>query len=175
MSTLRPQHQAFVDQYLVDLNGTAAAIRAGYAPKAAAVKASKLLARPDVQSALQAALEQRSAKVRASAEMVLEELVRLAKVDVEALFNPDGSLKPINEIPEDARRAIAGIEIVEEFEGRGKDRKQIGWAKKVKLWDKNKSLELIGRHLKMFTDVVEHKGLEGLGERLDAARKRSGR
>jgi phage terminase small subunit len=58
----------------------------------------------------------------------------------------------MSDIPEDARRAIAGIEIVEEFEGSGKDREQIGYTKKIKFWDKPKALENLGKHLGIYLE-----------------------
>ena len=70
------------------------------------------------------------------------------------------------------RKALASVEVDELFEGTGKDREQTGYTKKIKTTDKLKALELLGKHLKMFTDVTEVRGLEGLGDRLRAARLR---
>ena len=63
---------------------------------------------------------------------------------------------PIHEIPEEIRRAISGLETFEEFEGFGKDREKIGDTKKLKFWDKPRALELLGKHLGLFVDKVDH-------------------
>lgn len=89
---------------------------------------------------------------------VLSELKSIGMVDVRQVFEDDGSLKAPNTWPEPVARAIAGVDIFEEFEGRGEDRKQIGWTKKLKMNDKVRALELLGKHLKMFAERHEHFG-----------------
>jgi hypothetical protein len=59
------------------------------------------------------------------------------------------------------RRAIAGVEVTEEFEGRGAERKSVGFTKKVRFWEKTKALELLGKHLGIFKDRVELSGPNG--------------
>lgn len=91
-------------------------------------------------------------------ERILSELKDLATVDINDIFNPEGGLKPIDDWPKAARAAVVGIEVVEEFEGKGSDKVQTGWNKKVKLADKIRAIELIGRNLAAWTDKVEHSG-----------------
>jgi len=98
-------------------------------------------------------------------EAILLELRRIGMSDIRILFNEDGSIKPVTEWPDEAGAFVSSIEVVEEFEGTGKDRLQTGWNKKIKMWSKEKSLELLGKNLKLFLDRVEHSGnltLEGL-------------
>lgn len=90
--------------------------------------------------------------------MVVKELAKVAFLDIKELFNEYGGLKNINEIEGDARGAISSIESFEEFEGFGEDREQIGEVKKIKLLDKIKALELLGKHLGMFNDKVKVTG-----------------
>lgn len=104
------------------------------------------------------ALEMRDAHNR---DVVVTELLRILTVDITQAFYPDGSIKPISEIPEDVRRCIAGFELAEIWGGVGEDRMQIGVLKKLKLWDKNKALELMAKHLKMLTEKHEHSGPGG--------------
>lgn len=91
-----------------------------------------------------------------SQERVLQELRMLGLSDIRVLFHENGSLKPVTEWPEEIARAVASIEVFEEFAGSGEDKAQIGWTKKVKFWDKTRALELVGKNLKLFTDKIEN-------------------
>lgn len=152
----------FVAEYLVDLNGKQAAIRAGYAPKTAEVAASKLLSKGKVAQAIAEAMKRRQERVEVKQDDVLRELLRIARTDIGEAFNTDGTLKPLHEMPEDVRRAIASIE-VETLHVKGEaddgpfDRGTARVAK-IRFWDKTRGLEMLGRHLKLFTDKVEHSG-----------------
>ena len=97
---------------------------------------------------------------------------RLAFYDPKDFWNENGTAKPIHEIDEDSRRAIAGFETAELFEGSGQDRALAGYIKKFKLVSKDRALELAGRHLKMFVDRVEISDADALVAKLIAGRKR---
>lgn len=94
-------------------------------------------------------------------QKILTELRSLSFLDVGDIFNDDHSLKPISEWPKEVRRAIKEIQVEELFEGQGEAREQIGYAKKVKLTDKIKSIELMMKNLHMLTDRVELTGPGG--------------
>ncbi|GAH07496.1 unnamed protein product, partial [marine sediment metagenome] len=79
----------------------------------------------------------------------------------------------IKDMPEPLRKAIVSIETEELFDGKGEDKKSIGTAKKIKIHDRLKALEMLGKHLKMFTDVHEIPGVKNLAEQIKAARKRA--
>lgn len=144
--TLR--HQQFVDEYLIDLNGTQAAIRAGYSARTAQKQAYQLLARPDVQTAVSAAQASRSARTKVTADVVLEHLDAARTADLADLYDDDGNLKPIKDWPLIWRQGlVAGLEVEELFEGRGEDREHIGRLRKVKLADRTKIIELVGKHV----------------------------
>lgn len=152
---ITPRQARFVQEYLLDVNGTQAAIRAGYSAKSADRIAIELLRNPEVAREISERQARREQRTEIKADTVLAELLRLARVDLAQAFNENGDLKPIHEIPEDVRRAIAGVEIEALFEGRGRDREQVGFVKKVRFWDKNRSLELLGKHLALFIDRSE--------------------
>lgn len=82
-----------------------------------------------------------------TADRVLTELARLGFSDVRQLFNDEGALKPINELTDDVAACVSSVEVEELFDGGGKDKVQIGFTKKIKLWDKKGSLEMLGKHL----------------------------
>ena len=83
---LPPQHQQFVDEFVVDLNGTQAALRAGYAPSGARSQASKLLARQEIQEAVARARADLSARVQFSAEQVLQRWIDIVNADPNELI-----------------------------------------------------------------------------------------
>lgn len=159
--TLTPKQQAFCREYLIDLNATQAAIRAGYSEKTARSQAQRMLTNVDIQTELKELMEIRAKRAEIDADTVLAELLRIARADIGEAFNPDGSLKSMAEMPEEIRRAISGVDVFEEFQGRGDSREQIGFTRKVRFWDKVKALEMLGRHLRMFSDRVEITGKDG--------------
>ena len=119
-----------------------------------------------VRAAIDAHLTEAAETAGATVEFVLRELLRLATADVSKAFDEDGQLLPIHKIPKDVRLAISGIDVA--VDGRSG-----GTVKKVRFWSKDKSLEMLGRHLKMFTDKVEHSGTVELAEKLERARARA--
>lgn len=161
MKPLNPRQAQFVREYLVDLNASAAYRRAGYKTGNADVLGPRLLGNAGIQAAVQVAYQTRAAKVELTAEQVLREIKNAAFLDPLALFAPDGTLLPLDQMPEHARRAIAGLEVEEVYEGQGKARRQVGYLKKIKLVSKEGTLTLAGRHLGMFTDKTELTGKGG--------------
>jgi phage terminase small subunit len=161
---LSPKHQRFVGEYLVDLNGKQAAIRAGYSPKSAEVTASRLLSNTKVRKAINAAKERRADRVEVKSDDVLRELKLIAFCDVRQAYTPDGRLKPIHEIPEDVARAIS-LEAEDVLVPGTDERAQ---SSKLKFWSKPQALELLGKHLKLFTEKVEHSFSDMTDEQLEA-------
>ncbi len=155
---LTPKQKLFVYEYLIDLNATQAAIRAGYSAKTAVDIGCENLEKPEIAEAIQERMDKRAEKVGVSAETVLKKLLDLATVDLAKAYDINGRLLPIHDIPEEVRIAISGIKVFEEFEGFGKDRIQVGEVREIKFWDKLKALELLGKNLKLFTDKVELSG-----------------
>jgi phage terminase small subunit len=174
---LTPKQARFVDEYLIDLNATQAAIRAGYALKGAEVTASKLLRVPKVEAAINTALTARSQETKIDAAWVLKRLAAEAEADIADIYDDHGNLLPVKQWPKIWRQGLVqGIEVEELFEGRGEDRVQIGVLRKVKLDSRIKRTELIGKHVKVnaFQETVNHTGLDAIGDRLERALKRIG-
>lgn len=156
----------FALEYLKDLNATRA-YREVYGAKndnVAAVCGAKLLRNAKVAPLVQHAMEKRAERVGVDADRVLAELGHMAYLDPLEMYDENNCLKPIAEIPETLRRAIASIETKELFDGSGEDREMIGYTKTVKLWNKPGSLELHGKHLKLFTDKIEHSVSDSLAQ-----------
>ena len=91
MAKLNPQQQAFVQEYLVDLNATQAAIRAGYSQKSARSMASQLLTKLNIQEAIAAARIRQQERTQITADRVLLEVARLSFYDPRKFFRDDGS------------------------------------------------------------------------------------
>lgn len=158
---LTPRQANFVEQYVVDRNGTQAAIRAGYAPAAAAAQASTLLRNPKVKAALESAVAAQSRRTEVTADRVIQELASVAFSNISKAFRPDGALLLPAEMPPEAQAALAGVETEELFDGKGEERAQVGVSRKVKHWDKVKALEILAKHLGLLRDKLEVSGEGG--------------
>lgn len=146
--SLSPQQQLFVEEYLIDLNGTAAAIRAGYAENSARGTASRLLANANIAAALSAAQQARSKRTEINADWVLKRLVEEAEADIADLYDDHGNLKPVRQWPKVWRQGlVTGLKVEELFSGRGEKRKLVGAIREVKHSDRIKRVELIGKHI----------------------------
>jgi Terminase small subunit len=88
-------------------------------------------------------------------ERVLQEMQRIATIDMREAYGPNGELKPVSEWPPGLAAAVSAIETHEETDSEGNG---IGTTKRVKFWDKTKSLEMLAKNLKLLTDKVEHTG-----------------
>lgn len=153
---LTGMQDAFVNLLAADphRNGTKAAIAAGAAPKSAHTVANKWLKMEKVQNALNARLLTAQKKTGVTIERVIAELERLAFVDLADIYEEDGQLKPIKEIPEDARRAIASVETENPAYKPGVT------VTKVRLWDKRGALNDLRDYLQP-VKKVELTGKDG--------------
>lgn len=155
---LTPKQRAFVDEYLIDLNATKAAIRAGFSAKTAGQKGHEFTTQHvGVMAAIASAQSQRAERTKIDADWVLMRLAAEAEADIADLYADDGSLLPVHEWPEIWRKGlVAGID-VEEIREEGVT---VGTVRKLKLSDRIKRIELIGKHVNVqaFKDQVEHTG-----------------
>ncbi|WP_305828890.1 terminase small subunit [Pseudomonas aeruginosa] len=165
---LTKKQRLFVDEYLLDLNATQAAIRAGYSTRRAAEIGYQLLQRPEVAQAIQAAMAERSKRTEVEADYVIRRLREIDEMDVLDILEDDGSFRSIRDWPRAWRQFLSGIEIAELFEGRGDDRRIAGVLRKVKWPDKLRNLELLSRHV-----GTESASLDIELKRLEVAKKRA--
>lgn len=131
---MTPKVQLFVREYLVDLNGKQAAIRAGYSAKTAEVQASRLLSNAKVQEVIKEAMDKRAKRIEVTSDYVLNtivETVERCKQEIEPIYQGTGENRVFTgEFKFDSMAVLKGS-------------------------------ELLGKHLKMFTDKHEHGGLDG--------------
>ncbi len=173
MAELTPKQARFVDEYLIDLNATQAAIRAGYSKNTAEKIGSENLYKPEVKAEIERRQADRATETKIDAAWVLKRLAAEAEADVSDLYDEDGELLPVKRWPKIWRQGlVAGIDI-ETITVNGQ---KIGQIKKIKVSDRVRRLELIGKHIGVnaFQDIVEHKGLDGIADRLARAMKRTG-
>ncbi|MGL5436605.1 MAG: terminase small subunit [Lachnospiraceae bacterium] len=164
---LTKKQKLFVEEYLIDLNATQAAIRAGYSERTSYSMGQRLLKNVEIQNELQERMKQREQRTEITQDRVLQELAKLGFLDIRRFYDDDGKPKDITMLDDSTAACIAGLEVLEEYEGSGDDRRFVGYVKKYKLTDKIKALELIGRHLGMFKDKTEISGDLGLRIQVD--------
>lgn len=143
MKEISDQHKRFIEEYLIDLNGTQAAIRAGYEANSAHVQASRLLSNDKVRSALAKALQKRSEAVKIDSNYVLKRLGEIDAMDAMDILDDNGNVLPIKKWPKVWRISISGMDVTEIMNGG--DASTV--LKKIKWPDKTKNLELIGKHV----------------------------
>ena len=149
-SKLTSKQERFVNEYLVDLNATQAAIRAGYSRNTAATIGCENLRKPNVKQAIAEATLARRQRVEANQDDVIAGLCAIATTSITDCVEWDNNgqvtLKAKSELSQDASSAIANLHV------------NANGSAGVKLYSKLRALELLGRHLGMFTDkrVVEH-------------------
>lgn len=175
---MTPKQEAFVREYLLDLNATQAAIRAGYSAKTAEQQGPRLLGNVGVAHAIAAAQQKRAERLEIDADWVLKRLHSEATADLADLYDEHGNLRPIKDWPQVWRTGlVAGIETAKERDGADKDgASQFVTVRKVKLSDRVRLLELIGKHVGVgaFKDRLEVEGNIDIATTLAAARKRAG-
>lgn len=154
---LTDKQEMFCREYLVDLNATQAAIRAGYSEKTANRIAAQLLSKLDIEKRIQELMNDRSERLEITADYVLNRLVEIDQMDVLDILHNDGGIKPIHEWPKVWRTSLSGMDLAEMFESKDGERDLVGIMKKIKWPDKVKNLELLGKHknVSAFVDKVD--------------------
>lgn len=154
---LTPKQATFVREYLIDMNATQAAIRAGYSVKTAHVIGDETLKKPVVAEMIAQAQAERAKRTEITADRVLKEFAKLGFSDVRRIFSVDtGELQNVTDMDDETAAAVQSVEVItRRIPG---DEKHVEHVHKIKLADKIGALTQIGRHLGMFTDRVEHGG-----------------
>lgn len=169
--TAPPKHELnsgqerFCIEYLIDSSATEAAIRAGYSPRTAKSQGARLLTNATVIARVRELQAERSERTKVDADWLLIRLAQEAEADISDLYNTDNTLKPMKEWPKIWRQGlVSGLDVAQIGDG-------VGEIIKIKLSDRIKRLELIGRHIDVgaFKDTVEVAIAPEYASRLDAA------
>lgn len=154
---LTDKQDMFCREYLIDLNATQAAIRAGYSENTARKIGSENLSKPDIQNRIAELKVQRNEQVNIDAAYVLRRLVEIDHMDVLDILLSNGELKPIKDWPKTWRTTLSGMDVTEMAGDAA------GLLKKIKWPDKVKNLELLGKHIDVsaFKENIDHKSSDG--------------
>jgi phage terminase small subunit len=169
------RHRVFVQQYVIDWNGTRAAIKAGYSSKRSRVQAAELVAKRNIQRAIEELTSPALQKAQLTVARTSKEISNIAFFDPRVLFDARDRLIPISKLPPEARVAIASFERHEERRpGDGLSKGSRVVKTKFRFHSKIKALQMAGRALRMFTDKVAVSGTLTLEQAILAARRRRG-
>ena len=145
----RSKQDVFVDEYLIDLNATQAAIRAGYSVKTADQQGSRLLANVKVQTKIAKAMAERSKRTGVNQDRVVLELAKIAFVNPSELIDTNtGKVLP-GASPDDLA-CIQSVKVKKTTKG-----KNVIEEREVRVHDKIKALEKLGQHLGMWNDKID--------------------
>lgn len=156
--TITPRMRLFAHEYLVDLNGAAAAQRAGYSKGHARQTACELLKRPEIQKLIDDLKHERMQRLEMDADQVLQDLLDYRSADLRNIYDENGAVKPIHEWPRFfSQLGVISIKSREEFETVDGEKKLVGFIKEVKWESKTKVLEMIGKHISVGAFRENHK------------------
>lgn len=145
---ITPKQRLFAEKFLeLNFNGAQAALAAGYSQKNSKISASDLLTNANVKAYIDRRKEQLMDEIGVTQIRVLKELAYIAFADVRKLYDENGQLKNVNTLTDDMAAALMCIDV---FELVSFDGVKIGETKKIKMNDKLRALELLGRYLGLF-------------------------
>lgn len=149
---MTPKQERFVEEYLIDLNATQAAIRAGYSTKTADTQGPRLLQNVGVRARVDAAIAAQSRRTGVTADRVIREIAKVALLNPRNVVDPD-TARVLPDATDDDTAAIASVRVKTSSGDSGESEEH-----EVKFADKLKALELLGRHLGMFNDKLTVEG-----------------
>jgi phage terminase small subunit len=149
VANLTEKQQRFVDEYLIDLNATQAAIRAGYSVRTANEQGARLLANVSIQNNISKRMAERSRRTGVNQDRVVIELAKIAFINAADVIDPDdATIKEGATTDDTAAIQSVKVKVIPTKEGEGVERE-------IRLNDKLKALELLGRHLGMWDDRLD--------------------
>jgi phage terminase small subunit len=156
VAKLTAKHERFCQEYIKDGNGNQAAIRSGYAPKAARSQASALLTKPNIKARIAALMGKAESKAVMAAAEVLEELSLLGRTDMAQFVDVDDSglvkVRAFADMGPGATRCIRKIKekrVIRQTPGDSEDM-VLESTLEFELWDKLGALDKLGRHHDLF-------------------------
>lgn len=150
------KQKRFVEEYLIDLNATQAAIRAGYSPDTAGSIGNENLKKPEICACVEKAMAERSKRTGVCANRVVQELAKIAFLNLRDVIDPKTAAVREDASDEDTA-ALQSIKVKKSYSETGESIER-----EAKAADKLKALELLGRHLGMWNDKLDVNGVEGV-------------
>ena len=149
MAKLTEKQKRFVDEYLIDLNATQAAIRAGYSVRTAKDIGCENLAKPNIQQKISEKMAERSKRTGVNQDRIVLELAKIAFVNAaDVIDSDDATIKAGATADDTAAIQSVKVKVIPTKEGEGVERE-------IRLNDKLKALELLGKHLGMWNDKLD--------------------
>lgn len=156
-SKLSPRQRQFCREYIVDLNATQAAIRAGYSKKTAGPMAARLLSKVNIQQDIARLMQERGDRTTFDADWVLKHNAAIVTADVTDILEPDGRFKPVHTWPLIWRQIVSGFDIKRLKKAQADGDDEAEQHMKVRFVDKLKALELMGKHNDIAAYAERHK------------------
>jgi len=148
------KQKLFVQEYLVDLNASAAARRAGYSPKTAFRMGQENMQKPAIRAAIQRFMAERERRTEVTQDRVLQEYARIAFLDPRQFVDEDGNLLPLHKLSAEAAASVSGFDAKRSIGDSGETCEIL----KYKFVDKRASLSDVAKHLGMFEKDNRQKG-----------------
>lgn len=142
------KQKRFCEEYVIDSNGTQAAIRAGYSPDTANAISSENLTKPYIKEYIQKLQDEISERNKITVDECVQILAKLARFDISDLYDENGNLKNIHEMDVDARLSLEGVETDTKI-AFGKEGEGIGHTitKKVRISNRKQAIDMLMKHL----------------------------
>lgn len=151
MAKLTDKQKQFCEEYLIDLNATQAAIRAGYSTKTATVTACENLMKPNIQEYISLLKGKREERTNITQDMVVNELAKTAFGSIKDLYDEKGLMKEPYQLDDDVASTISSFKSKREMLEKDSDGNPVfGVIDEYKRLDKLKALEMLGKHLGIF-------------------------
>ncbi|WP_320052797.1 terminase small subunit [uncultured Acetobacteroides sp.] len=142
-TALSPKQRRFCEEYLIDLNATQAAIRAGYSERTAGSIGQENLKKPEIKTFIKNLREEVRERNRIKLDELIQTLAAIVRLDPVDLFNDNGTIKNLSDMPEAARKCITELKLMEISSVDG----PIGMMKTIKLTSKLEAIEKLMKHL----------------------------
>lgn len=161
---LTAKQELFCNEYLIDLNATQAAIRAGYSVDTASEMGYENLNKPHLQTLISELKVIRLKRCEITQDNVLRELAKISFADIRNFYDHDGNIRRPHELDDNSAAALASIDVdeIKEYNRDTGIRDVVGITKKIKLHSKTTALDLLGRHLGIFEKDNKQRSSEGL-------------
>lgn len=170
------RHEMFACMIFKGMAQHTAYERAGYKadgnPKSLQGRASRLRSNAMISARIDELQKNAANRMSLSIEDIVKGLWNAANFDIRTLFDENGKLKSPDQFDDVAARAVVSVEVEDLFEGVGRDRTHVGYTRKVKIEQRSKYWEMLGKHLKMFVDRVEHDVSGTLAELIEQSMSR---
>lgn len=155
------KQKRFAEEYLIDLNATQAAIRAGYSPDTAQEQGSRLLSNVMVSKEIKKAMAERSRRTGINQDRIIRELAKIALVNPGQVIDAQ-TAKIREDAEEEDLAAVQSVKVKKSYSETGEMTER-----EIRMADKVRALELLGRHLGMWNDKLQVTGLEEEKSKLD--------